>query len=300
MERVICSTGHAAVVLSEGAVSLFVEEVVDEATRSVRELRGGLEADVFAAETASGRYAVKVSPAWRDEDELDWVRAVARFSHVQVPEAVAPLGQGRVLGRSATVYPLVEGEPLPAGDRESCLDAGRVLGQLHRALMDWEGGPRPPHGPNVPIFMRIDPGADDVLADFDTPELVDPELDDWWATVAAFPWTAGPIQGDYRHANLLCEHNRVIAVIDWDYARIVPYASELAVASQLIPDDPDAFVAAYLDAGGPVTAEETTMLVPLLRLRIRDIARRERAPWGLAPDDPWLEHRYRAFRQLQA
>jgi Ser/Thr protein kinase RdoA (MazF antagonist) len=287
-------------VLSEGEVSRFVEELLGDAISSCSQLSGGLEADVFALETAGGRYAVKVSPAWRDEEELDWVRAVARFAHSCVPEAVAPLAQGRVLGRPATVYPLIDGEPLPADDRDACLDAARVLGQLHRTLLDWERGQRPAHRPDAPVFMRVDPGADDALAAFDTPELVDPELDDWWTTMSTFPWTVGPIQGDFRHANLLCRHNTVVAVIDWDDARIVPYASELAVASQLMPDDPDAFVAAYLDAGGPVTLGETTMLVPLLRLRIRDIARRERARWNLAADDPWLQHRCRAFRDTNA
>jgi Ser/Thr protein kinase RdoA (MazF antagonist) len=287
-------------VVSESDVSQFVEEVMSDAVLSCRRLEGGLEADVFAAATKSERYAVKVSPAWRSEEELDWVRSVARFSHRQVPEAVAPLGQGRLLGRPATVYQLIDGEALPAADRDACLDAARVLGRLHRALVEWDGSTRPLHRPDAPIFMRIDSGADAALAAFDTPELVDPELEDWWTTMSTFPWTAGPIQGDYRHANLLCRQGSVVAVIDWDDARIVPYASELAVASQLHPEEPEAFVAAYVAAGGPVTAKEITMLVPLLRLRIRDITRRERARWHLAADDPWLQHRYRSFRDPRA
>lgn len=133
--RVRCASCQAAAVLSEGDVSQFVEELLGAAVRSCRRLEGGLEADVFAAATTSERYAVKISPAWRSEEELDWVRSVAGFSHRRVPEAVAPLGHGRLLGRPATVYPLIDGEALPAADRGACLDAARGLtGVARRSL----------------------------------------------------------------------------------------------------------------------------------------------------------------------
>jgi aminoglycoside phosphotransferase (APT) family kinase protein len=61
-----------------------------------------------------------------------------------------------------------------------------------------------------------------------------------------------PIHGDPAQQNVLWRHGRIVAVLDWEYARLEWPALELASAAwAFAEDDVDGFVAAYVDAGGP-------------------------------------------------
>ena len=88
--------------------------------------------------------------------------------------------------------------------------------------------------------------------------------------------------GDYHRRNLLCENGEVVAVIDWHDAVVRPLAVELSSAVfELCTDDEhrlqldraDEFVATYLAAGGPASDDEIEILLPLIRLWIRDDVR---------------------------
>src|SRR5262249_25456280 len=82
-----------------------------------------------------------------------------------------------------------------------------------------------------------------------------------------------PIHGDFHAGNLLARDGRIVAVVDWQYARCDWPAFELAsVAYDLAWDETsnavdaamrDRAVETYVDAGGP---GEPEVLLPMARL----------------------------------
>ncbi|MCP9489247.1 MAG: phosphotransferase [Solirubrobacteraceae bacterium MAG38_C4-C5] len=176
----------------------------------------GDEALVWRVETDQGARIVHIGPAWRSSEELAWTHRVIRHAAAGAPQAIPPLPAPdgatffRHDGRPVTLFEFIDGDPLDTGDAALVDHSARVLACIHSSLADWPGGPRPPGGPDGPDVW--DP-ADDPC------ELVDHELDRWWAAASSALRTA-VVHGDYYPRNLLCREGRLVAVVDWYEAAV--------------------------------------------------------------------------------
>jgi Ser/Thr protein kinase RdoA (MazF antagonist) len=275
-----------------------------------RRLSGGYECDVWRLASEQAAVVVRISPSWRTVAELAWTHELMRFAEPIVPEVVAPLvaGDGATLfvhqQHPVALFPFVAGHPLDR-ERASLRDAAaRLLARLHQALRRWPTQKlRPPPGPAAPASQ---PPADD-------PEfLVDPTLDAWHAALAtrspALP--VGPIHGDYYRANLRCVGERIVGVLDWDDSAVDYLLQEVAWATwefskaargdALVPDRARRFLAAYRAAGGPCGEDETALVVPFIRWRLRAEVRAHlaAAARGEVGDRAYMEGQVRAFHHL--
>lgn len=263
-------------------------------------LEGGDQALVLRVDTSEGALVLHASPPWRTPEELHWVHSIAKYARARVPQAVAPLErQGKTTfkwaGRLVAVYPFVAGHFLDREDPVLRAEAAWLLAEIHRALSDFPGGPRPQPG-----AYRPDPPVDPA-------ELHDPALDEWWTSIRTGLAT-GPTHGDYYRRNLLCAGRQIVGVIDWHEASVRPLALELAQATfelcrdgdhRFYPDRADEFVATYRSCGGPVPGDELGFLLPLIRVWIRDDVRWSLA-FGASLSDEYVAKQIRAFRELAA
>jgi Ser/Thr protein kinase RdoA (MazF antagonist) len=267
----------------------------------VSQLQHGEYTRVWRAETDGAPVVVHLSPKWRSIAELAWSHRVIGHATAHAPQAIAPLpsldGSTVFLHerRPVSVFPFVEGQPLDRNDDLLAEDSARVLARIHRALADWDGGPRPASGPNAPAGWNPDD---------DPPELVDAELDDWWTTTSG-SLPAGVIHGDYCPHNLVCRRQRVAAVIDWHDARIATIASEVAWAAWEVaqddqlnfrPDRAARFLHAYRQ-----DAPALELAIPLIRAGLRESIRIILAEQrdGLPIDQEYLTLQLRAFHELR-
>ena len=254
---------------------------------------------MLRAEADFGAIVLHVSPSWRTRTELEWTHAVVRHAHVQVPQAVAPIERrGRTVfewgSRLVAMFPFIDGEVLDRDNPVLRMDAARILAAVHKSLLDWPAGPRPGSDDRRPV----PPAAPE--------DFRDPALDAWWLSVRGQGFTIAPTHGDYYRRNLICANSQIVGVIDWHDAVVRPLAVELAAATfelckndehVLQLDHADRFVAAYRAAGGPVHDHEIKMLLPLVRLWIRNDARLSLAYDGDLGSD-YVAKQIRAFRDL--
>ena len=294
-----------------------VQEIVAQVTgaRPIRlvPLTGGQESTATRCRFADrDDIVVLVSPDWRTRAELEWAHAVCQYASQSLREAIAPLSfAGQTTfdvggGRYAELFPFVDGQPLDSEVPAQQRDAARVLAQLHKSLLDWSGGPRPPHGPAIPLHKRIDADSEAALKGaWDPVELHDPELDAWWAAARSRDRVSCLTQGDYWAANILSSGNRVVGVIDWHDAALVPCICELAWAASTCTGNPVelgrdfyAFIETYREYGGPVTDRDVADIVLFLRHRRRDSIRRTLAI-GCPIDHPYAQNHIRMFRDTR-
>jgi Ser/Thr protein kinase RdoA (MazF antagonist) len=115
-----------------------------------------------------------------------------------------------------------------------------------------------------------------------------------------------PTHGDYYRRNLLCANNKVVGVIDWHDSAIRPLAAELASATfELCKNDEhvlqfdtaNEFVRAYREAGGPIHDSEINLLLPLIRVWLRNDALLSLAYDGHSGSD-YATKQVRAFSDL--
>lgn len=275
-----------------------VESLLGISASRVGRLGGGEEATVARVDTSAGPIVVQERPSWRTRAEIEWVHAVVRQAAREVPEAVAPIERdGQSVfewdGRLLAFYPFVEGERLDREDPALRVEAAHLLAAIHLALLDWKGAPRPDPGPGAPTLVP------------DPPDLSDAALDAWWSAVRE-TLVVGATHGDYYRGNLLCSGDRIVGVVDWSEASVRSIALELAGATfELCRDDEhtfraeraDDFIGRYRSAGGPVPAEELKVLLPLIRVWVRNDAR-----WALAlgerDGDGYAGRQTRAFCEL--
>ena len=213
----------------------------------------------------------------RSETTLEsahWEHRLLGFLGGRAPEVVMPLAGPEPAedGRVASLLPYVEGAQLDRDDPAQRLELAALLARLHRAGLDWDGGPRP----GVPAFRDVDFVANR-----------------WWdwrrvpktpVLVAAYeasvdflfdppPLVLGAVHGDVYRGNFRVREGRVAGVLDWEDARVDWPAWELANATwevcklgdDLDPARAEPFLAAYAQAGGP---GETGPFRELLRLRL--------------------------------
>ncbi|MBO0882053.1 MAG: phosphotransferase [Mycobacterium sp.] len=292
-------------------VARIVAEITGSRPTWFEPLTGGQESTARHCRFADrDDLVVLIDPGWRTRAELEWAHTVCRQASQSVPEVVAPISFGGqttfdlVGGRQAEFFPFVAGNALDPTVPALRRDAARVLAQIHHSLLDWSGGPRPPHGPDIPLYKRLDEDA--LQAVWDPVEIQDPELDEWWESARCKEYARCPTQGDFWAANILTSEDRVVGIIDWHDANIVPCISELAWAASTCTGDPAelgrdfyAFIDTYRESGGPVADAEVADVVFFLRQRRRDSIRRTLAI-GCPIDYPYAQNQIRTFRDTKA
>lgn len=145
--------------------------------------------------------------------------------------------------------------------------AGQTLARLHRAAADmphagfaswalrWDG----PHWRDRLERARnaIAAAPIDVDTDASAAQRVAAQLD--WLADPACPHSYSPafaaqvIHGDYQHANLFFAGSEVSGVIDWDGARVMPRAFEIARSCFLLCHLDPELTFAFLDGYGTVS-----------------------------------------------
>src|SRR5262249_19178591 len=224
-------------------------------------LRGGASGSLLRA----GDFAVRVERV--KLESVRWEHDFVRFLADEIEEVLSPLEafDGSTFyvndGRVVSVFPFVEGGEVRDREPEYRHELPVLLARLHRRALAWPVGEQ---RPDVLSVRDRDWESNDWW-DWSivekTPSLVRPfeELRDWVAS--ARDLCVCPIHGDFHAGNLLARDGRIVAVVDWQYARCDWPAFELAsVAYDLAWDETsnavdaamrDRAVETYVDAGGP-------------------------------------------------
>ena len=225
----------------------------------------------------AGDFAVRAERA--DPESVRWEHELVRFLAEEIDEVVAPLpaldGSTFYLdgSRLVSVFPFVEGDQLRSREGAFRQELPTLLARLHQRAQAW-----------TVTDQRIDMPA---LRERDW------DQNDWWdwslvektpPLVRAFEelreWVGNArdlcvcaIHGDFHPGNLLVRDGRIVAVVDWQYARKDWPAFELAgvvwdvawdeESNVVDPGVRDAVIRDYLDAGGP---GEPEFLLPMARL----------------------------------
>jgi aminoglycoside phosphotransferase (APT) family kinase protein len=167
----------------------------------------------------------------------------------------------RVEGRPVTVWPFVPGVWADRDDPEHQAQAADLLARLHRTL---EG-------------KRTEPRPIDTSPRLDTPDLEDPDLDEWHAAFLAGASARQPLHGDFYRGNILVNDGRITGLVDWDNAFVGPAPQELAWAAWEWTDASDEydvdlcapFLSAYEAAGGPAPLPDEVTTAQVVRHRLR-------------------------------
>lgn len=188
----------------------------------------------------------------RDAASVQWEHDLLAWLEPEVPEIVLPLParDGSTLlalgGRVVSVLPFVEGMPGHG------LGVAELLARVHARGTTWPGlRPRP----GRPAYAELDWERNDW---WDWPAVPKPpELVRAFERARAWvesrpPLAVAPIHGDPARQNVLEQAGRIVALVDWEYARVDWPALEVAAAAWTFSeDDPGRFAAAYAEAGGP-------------------------------------------------
>lgn len=196
-----------------------------------------------------GDFVIRIEE--RTTTSVEWEHELVAWLGEVIAEVVVP-----VRARDGSTFlrdhnQVVSLLPYVEGQHES-VDASGLLARLHQRASDWPGiRPRP----GRPSYAELDW-----------------ERNDWWdwAVVPRLPglveafeelraWVASrpplvevPIHGDFGVENVLVRSGRVVAIFDWEYARMDWAALEVgAAAMRFSPHDPSSFIRRYADAGGP-------------------------------------------------
>jgi Ser/Thr protein kinase RdoA (MazF antagonist) len=209
---------------------------------------------------------------------VQWEHSLLQFLAAEVEEVVAPLvaldGSTFCIdgSRVVSVFPFVDGQELRSREREFRHALPTLLARLHRRAQAW---PVPEQRPNVPSLLERDWDRNDWW-DWSLVEKTPPllrafrELREWVEDARDLLVVA--IHGDFHPGNLLVRGGRIVAVVDWQYARRDWPAFELASMawdlswheeSGVDPVVRDEAIRDYLDAGGPAEPE---VVMPMARL----------------------------------
>jgi Ser/Thr protein kinase RdoA (MazF antagonist) len=225
----------------------------------------------------------------REPASVAWEHELLAWLAPAVPEIVEPLGY-RVLGsQTVSLWPYVE------GTHAGGLELAGVLARVHRRGAEWpDARPRP----GRPAYADLDWDRNDwwdwtAIAE-KPPELLRAfEQARAWVASAP-PLVVTPIHGDVAKQNVLTRDGRVVALLDWEYARLDWPALELAnAASTYSEDDPQRFVAAYAAAGGPAEPEAFADGVRI-RLVANALYSLTHSPWNR----DWIDDLLARIREL--
>ena len=273
-----------------------------------RRLEGGYANDIYLAETDDGEVVVRIVRRPVDIAGLDWEHQLLRMLARTVPEVPAPLaaqdGSTFLLnGEDAVVLlPFVDGKPAePWFDR---LAAAAALAHVHRAAADIQMSERPGLIPLAGLregvrsgkyFEAIGPTARPLPPELASRQAELDDAQDWLLgqvdRLADLGLRTAPVHGDVFRGNFLVRDGAVVAIVDWEEAKLDWVAYDLAnamwefcksgdvVLNRVAADE---FVRAYRDAGGTVPPEEDEALIPLVR--VRRVLELLRAPYDRTVD----------------
>lgn len=273
------------------------------------QINNGDECLVWQIDNGDSPLIVRVSPAWRTLDELQWVHDFTVHCGKTIPEVVAPIAAH---DRSTlflleiypvTVFPFVEGDTFNTDDDKLVEKAARLLANIHKAAMAWHH--KRPH----PASKTTKPQP---LPREHYPDMFrDVDFDEWEASLPQKGLVIAPIHGDYYDRNVLATESEITGVIDWDEAYITYLMAETGWSAwefcqndsgdDLQDDEARAFLDAYFDENPPCPRSEMEHAINFIRLRLRheavgDLARKER---GEAWDKAYTEGEIRAFIALK-
>ena len=217
---------------------LLAEQHADLAGLPLTELSSGWDNTMFQlGDDLLVRLPRRSAAAQLISNEQRWLPALASRLPLPIPTPVRVGRAGLGYPWAWSVVPLLPGQPavhVPLADPAAAADLlGRFLGALHR--------PAPPdHPPNpvrgVPLAAR---DAATAARTADLGAAIDGAAVTrcWREAVAVPPWPNEPVwlHGDLHPANILVQHGRLSAVIDFGDITGGDPATDLAAAWMLLP-----------------------------------------------------------------
>jgi hypothetical protein len=244
---------------------------IDSGTQAWR----GEESVGWLAKSPAGDRFVQLFPKSRSVEVLDWCDRVAQAASSRARACVHAIPSREGLRAVVTlegpvmVFPFVQAEH--PGERPVDTAAAHVLADIHSGIAsawDRRNGPRPDPEDRW-VHAR-----DDLLVDRDL---------DAWETMVASRRADLPIHGDFYGGNLFVVEDEIVGVIDWSDADLVPMEQEVSWAvwefchdeggEDLMEDQAEMFMQAYVDAGGPAQVAPPFDPLPWIRQRLRSEAR---------------------------
>jgi aminoglycoside phosphotransferase (APT) family kinase protein len=184
------------------------------------------------------------------ETEIQWLPKLARHLPLAIPEPLAKGNPDEAYPLHWAVYRWLPGEPW-AADRvrdvgEAAADLAKFVAALQR--VDPTGGP--PSGRSKPLVMR---DAETRAAIESVQGIVDTDLATaaWEGALRAPPWDGVPVwtHGDLLPPNVLVDHGRVTAVIDFGVVGLGDPACDVIAAWSILSDDARDIFRAALHVG---------------------------------------------------
>jgi len=273
----------------------------------------GGRSEVFRLERGGESYALRILHATIDREGIRYVQRVTDHLSMTLPEVptLIPTTSGVPFaesgGRLATLSNWLPGTHPSSADPWLLEASAALLARLHRSALD---APVKEPRPDRPTYQSLD-WRRNYLFDIDTVRRIlfedsSPlhdtsreedkgivegilsrksfimEQADIWSKWSKNPGGIGrallraPIHGDIYAANLLCEEDRITALIDWDECQFEPLVYELGrVLWEFAKDGRtytlnegkrQRFLSSYNKAGGPVHPEDYDLLVPYISM----------------------------------
>jgi Ser/Thr protein kinase RdoA (MazF antagonist) len=257
------------------ALAALVRDRFDVSVEGSGDAWRGEESIGWRATSPDGDRFVQLFPASRSVEALTWCDRVAEAASSRAPASVHAIVTHdgfRVvesLEGPVMVFPFVDA--VHPGDRPLDVPAAELLAAVHRGIearWDRRSGPRPDRG------ARWAHTRSDLMVDHD--------LDRWEATVASRGADL-PIHGDFYGGNLFVRGDRIVGVVDWSDADLMPMEQEVSWAvwefcqdaggEDLVDERAEAFLRAYVAADGPANVAPPFDPLPWVRRRLRAEAR---------------------------
>lgn len=270
----------------------------------------------WRVDSPGGVYVLRRYNPRHDPTGTPYEHAVLRFIAARgwpvappLPDRSGRLVVERVEGRYA-LFAFLPGTRAPHGDLAILEAKGRLLAALHQEMAAWEGAQRPGFARvhHLDIYVRPDGFASvaELLAavGLRAPALAAGLRAEWAANLAELArdgFDALPdqlIHFEFQFGNLLFEHGRLSALLDFDFvhldARITDLGRVIATeclppgATAVEPASVRAFLHGYM-AVSPLTACERRLLVPVARANLLWLVVLPLSQWMVGGPASYLE-----------
>jgi len=213
--------------------------------------KGSHAAAKMVVTTTTGKYLLKRRPKGEvDPYRVAFAHSLQRFlasKNFPLPHLIGTRGENNSMlkwGNSIyEVFEFIEGQPYDGG-LVATYEAGKVLGLYHRLVLDYQPTWDPPHGhyhDSKSVYVSLKPLGEALLrrssAQGRRAELIEvlKRLRGAYAAAAqaanalGLPqWDTQIVHSDWHPGNMLFENGHVVAVIDYDAARIQPRVMDVA------------------------------------------------------------------------